>query len=117
MFPRYNMPMLFRIHRMNPSAREAFRSAVHSSGQAIAKPKDYELAGDISAPTAYAAWSELRASACPLETGDILEDEQGQLRIAKYVGFEAAAWWAPEPNRTSSEALPHGRGSETHVDS
>lgn len=96
MFPRYNVVMWFRIHRMNPNAREAFRFAVHSSGQAIVKPKDYELAGEISARNAYAAWSELRASARPLETGDILEDEQGQLRIAKYVGFEAAEWWAPE---------------------
>lgn len=90
--------MLFRIHRMNQPAREAFRTAVHASGQAVAKPKDYEVAGEVAAQNAYAAWSQLRASACPLETGDILEDEQGQLRIAKYVGFEPVEWWMPEPN-------------------
>jgi hypothetical protein len=89
--------MLFRIHRMNQAARETFRSAVHASGQAIAKPKDYEPGGEIYASNAYAAWSELRASTRPLETGDILEDEHGQLRIAKYVGFEAAQWFVPEP--------------------
>jgi hypothetical protein len=98
--------MLFRIHRMNESAREAFRSAVHASGQAIAKPKDYEVAGEISARNAYAAWSELRTSAHPLETGDILEDEQGQLRIAKYVGFEPAEWWTPEPQQRIESATP-----------
>jgi hypothetical protein len=104
MFSRYNSAMLFRIHRMNRAAREAFRSAVHAAGQAIAKPKDYEPGGEIQAPNAYAAWAELRASACPLETGDILEDEQGQLHIAKYIGFEAAQWFVPEPKADGARA-------------
>jgi hypothetical protein len=96
--------MLFRIHRMNQAAREAFRSTVHTSGQATAKPRDYQLAGEVFALNAYAAWRDLRASHHPLETGDILEDEQGQLHIAKYVGFEAAQWWTPEPNRSLSSS-------------
>jgi hypothetical protein len=29
--------------------------------------------------------------------GDILETEDGQLRICKYVGFEPAQWVLPEP--------------------
>ncbi len=29
--------------------------------------------------------------------GDLLETEDGQLRICKYVGFEPAQWVLPEP--------------------
>ena len=33
----------------------------------------------------------------PLRVGDLLETEDGQLRICKYVGFEPAQWVVPEP--------------------
>ena len=33
----------------------------------------------------------------PLVIGDLLETEDGQLRICKYVGFEPAQWVVPEP--------------------
>jgi hypothetical protein len=89
--------MLFRIHRMKETAREAFRWATHTSGLAIAKAKDYEPAGEVEAASAYDAWTQLRRGNSPLKTGDILEDESGSLLIAKYVGFERAQWWTPEP--------------------
>src|SRR5690349_24822145 len=89
--------MLFRIHRMKEAAREHFRWSAHTSGSAIAKPKDYEPAGETEAASVYAAWTTLPASDRPLQTGDMLEDERGSLHIAKYTGFEAAQWWVPEP--------------------
>jgi hypothetical protein len=101
----YNMGMLFRIHRMKESARENFRWAAHTSGCAVVKPKDYEPAGEIESSSAYAAWTALRQTDRPLETGDILEDEAGVLRIAKYIGFETAQWWVPEPRSATPVAL------------
>jgi len=89
--------MLFRIHRMKEPAREGFRSSAHTSGLATVRPKDYELAGDVEAASAYDAWNQLRGGNPPLQTGDLLEDESGSLLIAKYIGFERAQWWVPEP--------------------
>jgi hypothetical protein len=100
--------MLFRIHRMKEPAREGFRSAAHTSGLAIVRPKDYELAGDVEAASAYDAWNQLRGGSPPLQTGDLLEDESGSLLIAKYIGFERAQWWVPEPK----PAPPPGAGAE-----
>ncbi len=88
--------MIFCIHRMKDAPRENFRWAAHTGGVAIAKPKDYERAGEIDSPSPYAAWTSLRESDHPLETGDILEDDSGTLLIAKYIGFEKAQWWVPE---------------------
>ena len=39
----------------------------------------------------------MRDSEEPLAVGDLLETEDGQLRICKYVGFEPAQWVLPEP--------------------
>jgi hypothetical protein len=44
----------------------------------------------------YDAWRILREEGAPLEVGDVLETEDGQLRICKYVGFEPAQWVIPE---------------------
>lgn len=92
---------LYRIHRMKDLPRQQFRWAPHTSGVTVVKPKDYEHKDDapdaaIDAPTPYAAWFGLRGSATPLDIGDILETE-GELRILKYVGFEEARWYVPEP--------------------
>jgi hypothetical protein len=87
---------LYQIHRMKDAPRQQFRWAPHSSGVTIAKPRDYEPAATVEAPTPYAAWIALRGSATPLDIGDILESE-GELRILKYIGFEEARWFVPEP--------------------
>jgi hypothetical protein len=97
LFTQYNGAMRYRIHRMKEPAREAFRSAAHTSAPAVAKAKDYELSGEIEAENAYATWVALRETERPLQTGDILEDEAGVLHIAKFIGFEPAQWWVPEP--------------------
>ena len=88
---------LFRIHRMKDAPRLQFRQAPHVSGTAIVKPKDYEMAGEVEAENEYAAWAALRGSEGPLQVGDILETQLGLIRICKYVGFEDARWFIPEP--------------------
>jgi hypothetical protein len=90
------MPV-FRIHRMKENPRQQFRWAPHVSGAANVKPKDYEAAGEIEAENEYAAWALLRGSEAPLLVGDLLEPATGPLRICKYVGFEEARWFVPEP--------------------
>ena len=50
----------------------------------------------VEASTPYAVWMQLKDSAEPLQVGDILESESGELRIYKYVGFEEAQWVLPE---------------------
>jgi hypothetical protein len=92
----YNYLMLFRIHRMKEAARESFRWAPHTGGAATVKPKDYEIAGDFEGANVYGVWSALKQSEAPLRTGDILEDEAGELWVAKYIGFESAKWWVAE---------------------
>ena len=81
---------------MKESARQNFRWAPHVAGSADVKLKDYEAAEALEAENEYAAWAQLRASARPLAVGDMLENAGGELRICKYVGFEAARWIVPE---------------------
>jgi hypothetical protein len=90
------MPV-FRIHRMKDAPRQQFRWAPHVSGIANVKPKDYEPAGEIEVDNEYAAWAALRDAGTPLWVGDVLETADGNLRICKYVGFDEARWWLPEP--------------------
>jgi hypothetical protein len=91
----------YRIYRMKESPRQHFRWAPHVSGAANVKRRDYDEdgaidgGGQIEAANEYAAWEQLRASERPLEVGDLLETDGGNLRICKYIGFEAAAWQLP----------------------
>ena len=87
---------IYRIHRMKDAPRQQFRWAPHVSGVAGVKPRDFEPAGEIAAANEYEAWMLLRGSERPLQVGDLLESESGQLSICKYVGFEAAQWVVPE---------------------
>ena len=94
---------------MRESARHQFRWAAHTSGISQAKPKDYEEAGQTEAAGFYAAWTALRAGSTPLEVGDLLEREGGDLKICKYVGFEEARWILPEV-KTGLEDAPVAAG-------
>lgn len=87
----------YRVYHMKDSLRQQFRWAPHVSGSVTVKPKDYEQNGQIEANNEYDAWRLLRESDQPLGVGDLLESEDGQLRICKYVGFEPAQWMQPEP--------------------
>jgi len=86
----------YRIHRLKDHLRQAFRSAPHVSGAALLKLRDYEPADTVEAPSTYAAFLAMRESGRPLEVGDVLEDEQGALRVCKFVGFEEAQFVVPE---------------------
>jgi hypothetical protein len=87
---------LYRIFRMKDSPRQQFRWAPHVSGAATAKPKDYDEQGHVDALHEYDAWRMMRDQETPLNVGDLLEADDGQLRICKYVGFEPAQWVLPE---------------------
>ena len=88
---------LYRIYRMKDSPRQQFRWAPHVSGCASAKPKDYERRGEVEARNEYDAWRVLKELGEPLVVGDVLEAEDSQLRLYKYVGLEPAQWALPEP--------------------
>jgi hypothetical protein len=87
----------YRIYRMKDSPRQQFRWAPHVAGCASLKPKEYEPRGEIDATTEYEAWQLMRETDDPIAVGDLLEADNGQLRICKYVGFEPAQWVLPEP--------------------
>lgn len=94
---------LYRIYRMKDSPRQQFRWAPHVSGCAAVKPRDFEPAGQVDALHEYDAWRALRDSGDALLVGDLLEGEDGQLRICKYVGFEPASWVLPQPRAESAQ--------------
>ena len=101
----------YRIHRIKDASRESFRWAAHTGGLAVVKPKDYDPAGEVDAATPYAAWKELAANGDPLHPGDLLECETGEglsaeLQIAKYIGFEPARWYVPEPKPDANSPSP-----------
>ncbi|HEY1337145.1 MAG TPA: hypothetical protein VGF59_06515 [Bryobacteraceae bacterium] len=95
---------LYRIYRMKDSPRQQFRWAPHVSGSAAPKPRDYEPGDQVEALHEYDAWRLLRESGESLAVGDLLETEDGQLRICKYVGFEPAQWALPEPKHPAGQA-------------
>lgn len=101
----------YRIHRMKDHARQNFRWAAHTAGLAQVKPRDYEVPELlVEAQSAYGAWARLMQSDQPLEVGDLLEDDLGQLRIFKYVGFEEARWVLPEV-KVSLDLVPPAVGA------
>jgi hypothetical protein len=91
----------FRIHRLKDHLRQNFRFAPHLSGTASVKPRDYETAEDamVEAASPYAAFFALREAVKPIHVGDVLECEDGSLRIFKFVGIEEAQWILPEVAR------------------
>jgi hypothetical protein len=88
----------FRIHRLKEHLRQGFRSAPHLSGTASVKPRDYETTenSSVEASSPYAAFFALRDATYPIQVGDVLECEDGSLRILKFVGIEEAQWILPE---------------------
>jgi hypothetical protein len=101
------------IHRLKDHLRQPFRSAPHVSGTAAIKPRDYEPGESVEAATPYAAFFSLRDAGTPLEVGDLLEAEDGSIRICKFVGFEEARWVIAEAPAPESAAPPEA--SSAHV--
>lgn len=111
---------IYRIHRLKDGPRENFRWAAHTGGLALVKTRDYDESGEIEASTPYAAWKALNSQPHPLRPGDLLEAltseaVAGELRIAKYIGFEPAQWHVPE-GKTDLNALavPAPVNAESH---
>jgi hypothetical protein len=83
--------------------RQQFRWAPHTPGATVAKLKDYEPGPVVQAASPYALWLDLRGSEQAIAVGDLIEvvgdalEQRGQLRIFKYIGFEEAQWFVPEP--------------------
>ena len=96
---------VYRIYRIKEAPQQQFRWAPHVGGSASVKPKDYEQRGQVEALHEYDAWRAMRETGEPLVVGDLLETDNGQLRICKYVGFEPAQWVLPEPKHVA-EAEP-----------
>ena len=97
---------------MKDSPRQQFRCAPHLSGCAALKPKEFDPCGQVEARHEYEAWQLLRESGEPIAVGDLLETEDGQLRICKYVGFEPAQWVLPEPKvHAESSTAPQPAGA------
>jgi hypothetical protein len=92
----------YRIHHLKDHLKQSFRHAPHVSGAASVKPRDYSPGGSIDAKSPYAAYFDLRGSSKPIEPGDLLESESGELRIFKFIGFEEARWVVPETAPESS---------------
>lgn len=86
----------YQLHRMREAQHQQYRWAPHTSGLTTVKQKDYEPAGTVEAESPYAAWEKLKQTDHPLQVGDILEIEDGRLRICKYIGFEEAQWFVHE---------------------
>ena len=102
----------YRIHRIKQAPFESFRWAAHTGGLSIIKPKDYDFGEEIEAETAYAAWKSLSSRGNALRPGDLLESQLNEgtsnsLLIAKYIGFEPAQWFVPEPKpeRTADSSV------------
>jgi hypothetical protein len=92
----------YKIYRIKQTPGESFRWAAHTGGTATAKLKDYDLGQEIEAASPYAAWKHLTAEGSALRPGDLLEElnpdgTATKLHITKYIGFEPAQWYVPEP--------------------
>jgi hypothetical protein len=91
----------YQIHRLKETQRQQFRWAPHTPGITIVKLKDYEPGSVVEAASPYALWLALRDSENAIGVGDLIEIVDGapggELRILKYIGFEEARWYVPEP--------------------
>jgi hypothetical protein len=93
----------YQIYRLKEIPRQQFRWAPHTPGVTVVKLKDYEPGPAIQAASPYALWLDVRGSGQAIAVGDLIEvvgdvsEQRGQLRIFKYIGFEEAQWYVPEP--------------------
>jgi hypothetical protein len=92
----------YRIHHLKDHLRQPFRFTAHTAGVANVKPRDYNPGGSVDAKSPYSAYFELRGTETPIQPGDLLESEGGDLRIFKFIGFEEARWVVPDPKREDS---------------
>jgi hypothetical protein len=87
----------YQIYRLKEIPRQQFRWAPHTPGVTVVKLKDYAAGPAVQAASPYALWLDLRGSDQAIAVGDVIEQDGGKLRIFKYIGFEEAQWYVPEP--------------------
>jgi hypothetical protein len=100
----------YQIHRLKETQRQQFRWAPHTPGVTVVKLKDYEPGPLVEAASPYALWLGLRETDNAIAVGDLIEvagelmaPGNGELRILKYIGFEEARWYVPEPVARATE--------------
>jgi hypothetical protein len=103
----------YRVHRLKDHLRASFRAAPHVIGTASIKPGHYEPGESIDAASPYAAFFDMKEAGTPLSVGDLLEAENGALRICKFVGFEEAHWVVADPKpETAADSVPESAMDE-----
>lgn len=116
----------YRIHRMKDAPRENFRWAPHTGGAAVLKARDYDAVEEIEAGNPYELWKTMAERGHSLHPGDVLErldlensstENSGQLQITKYIGFEPARWFVPDPKPDSLESPAPSRDPDKPIDS
>ncbi len=111
----------YRVHRIKDAPAEAFRWELHTGGLVTVKPKDYEPGRQVEASTPYIAWKLLENDGQRLRPGDLLEvvsaadSAPGTLFITKYIGFEPAQWFVPEPKNPATPASYEAGNSEAQA--
>src|ERR1700734_87 len=98
----------YQIHRLKETQRQQFRWAPHTPGVTVVKLKDYEASSTVEAASPYALWLALKETENAIAVGDLIEVPGVELRILKYIGFEEARWFVPEP-------APHAAGEPVAV--
>ena len=99
----------YRIYYLKESQRVHFRNGPPAPGPVKLKMKDYAPAETMEAETPYAAWKQSRepeGEAPPIQVGDALEADTGALLVCKFVGFEPAEWFVPEPPPAAAASEP-----------
>jgi hypothetical protein len=111
---------------MKDAPRENFRWAAHTGGAAVLKVKDYDAAEEMEASNPYELWKTMAERGDSLHPGDVLErldlensstENSGHLQITKYVGFEPARWFVPDPKPNPSENPTPSRDLDKPIDS
>jgi len=89
----------YRLHQLKDGLRAQFRNATPKPGPLELHRRDYTPGQEIEAASPYAAWKWSRdeSGAEPIQVGDVLEAESGELLLCRYAGFEEARWRAPAP--------------------
>jgi hypothetical protein len=113
---------LYRIYRIKHTASESFRWAAHTGGLAVVKSRDYDISEEVEAASPYSAWKQLTVEGERLRPGDLLEEVSpdggsARLHITKYIGFEPAQWYVPEPKPEGAPevALTSGEATDPAV--
>ena len=87
---------LYKVFRLKSNLRTHFRQLPHLGGTAQLKLKDYVEGVEVTASNRYAAWMEMKKTGDPLQVGDALVENGGNVFVVKFVGLEPAEWIVPE---------------------